>query len=309
MPELPEVESLRMGLSKVLIGKEIKDVKVLMGKLVSGSGTKRFADQNKIKEFQKKLKGKKISSVKRIAKNIIIEMQSGEIVLVHLKMTGQLVFSTSAVGRESEEGTKDSMVAGGHPITDSYTKTLPHKHTHIIFELDNGTLYYNDVRQFGYVLYFKNMQEALKQKQFDKIGLEPFDKNFSLKYFKEKISKKNKNIKSVLLEQDVVVGCGNIYADEICFASKVLPSRNCKTLTDTEINLIYKNIPKILSLAIAHGGSSISDYLLADGSRGNYARLHKVYGKSGLPCYVCKNILEKETIATRTTVYCKNCQK
>jgi formamidopyrimidine-DNA glycosylase len=304
MPELPEVESLRAGLEKVLKGRTVKDIEIRNGKLVSGSGTKRTASKKKSFEFVDNLKDKKILSVKRRAKNIFIELDTKEIILVHLKMTGQLVYENQKTGK-----VKNNIVTGGHPIEELYRQTLPHKHTHIIFTLDSGTLYYNDVRKFGYVLYYKDIDAAIEANHFSKIGLEPFDPAFTFQYFRDEIKKKNKALKTVLLEQSVVVGCGNIYADEVCFASKVLPSRNCKTLTDTEIKLIHKNIIKMLRHAIDLGGSSISDYLLADGSRGNFAREHKVYGRGGEKCEICKNILEKSVIAGRTTVFCLICQK
>jgi formamidopyrimidine-DNA glycosylase len=184
-----------------------------------------------------------------------------------------------------------------------------HKHTHIIFELSSGILHYNDVRKFGYVLYYKNISEAIRFGHFKNIGLEPFEKAFTLEYFQNEIRKKNKSIKTVLLEQSIVVGCGNIYADEICFASKVLPSRNCKTLSPEESKLLYQNIKSILKRAIKEGGSSISDYLLPDGTKGKYANSHKVYGRSGLSCSICGNILEKSIVSGRATVYCDVCQK
>jgi len=307
MPELPEVESLRLGLKKVLIGQKILSTKILNKKLISGNGTTRIADIKKEKEFISGLKDKNIISVERRAKNIIIKMENDSVIVIHLKMTGQLVYQDNK--NKKINAIRNNIITGGHPIIESYKQDLPHKHTHIIFELEKGMLYYNDVRQFGYVLYYENMAGAVGAGHFQKIGLEPFDKNFTLEYFKENIKKKNKNIKSVLLEQSIVVGCGNIYADEICFASKVLPMRNCKTLDDKEIKSLHSNIISILENAIAHGGSSISDYLLADGSRGNYARLHKVYGKYNTPCTVCKNLLKKTMISGRATVYCDICQK
>ena len=276
-------------------------------KIVSSNSNIRKPDQKKTSEFKNKIKNRKIVDIKRRAKNIIIELDDESIILIHLKMTGQLVYSPSLVGRGLGGGAKN--IIGGHPILDSYKNNLPNKHTHIIFKLDNGTLYYNDTRQFGYVLYYKSMDTAIEKKHFHKMGLEPLDKNFTLEYFKEKILLKNKNLKSVLLDQDVVVGCGNIYADEVCFASSVMPSRIANSLSANEIERVYNNIKDILSLAIKHGGSSISDYLLSDGSRGNYARLHKVYGKAGLACLTCKNILDKGIIAGRTTVFCNTCQK
>jgi formamidopyrimidine-DNA glycosylase len=299
MPELPEVEALRLGLEKKIVNKKILKIKVLKPKIVYSSGTVRRIDKKKVNEFINGVINKKIKSIKRLAKNLIIYLNDDSVLVIHLKMTGQLVFVNN----------KKEKTFGGHPINDTFTKNLPNKHTCIIFELDSGILYYNDIRMFGYVLYYKNILEAKRKGHFKNIGLEPFDKNFTLTHFKKELKNKKKNIKSVLLDQSIVNGAGNIYSDEICFASHVLPSKSCASLSDKEMTLIYNNLKKILSLAIAHGGSSISDYLLADGSRGNYARLHKVYGRAGEKCKVCKNILQKIIVAGRTTVYCTNCQK
>ncbi|MDQ1281855.1 MAG: Formamidopyrimidine-DNA glycosylase [Patescibacteria group bacterium] len=324
MPELPEVESLRLGLNKKIIGSKILNVKIIKPKLVSSNGTLRKVNKKKEEEFKKEIIGERIKQIKRVAKNLIIELNNEKILIVHLKMTGQLVFESKRthpksfpkyLGKDTSEqseeevGFKKERIIGGHPIIKSFTDDLPNKHTAIIFNLSNGTLFYNDVRMFGYVLYFKNILEAKNHGLFKNIGLDPFDKNFTLKYFKEGLGKTNRNLKATLLDQKIVTGCGNIYTDEVCFASKVLPKRNCKSLKEKDIENIYKNIKTILKSAIKHGGSSVSDYLLADWSRGNYAREHKVYGKGGEKCSVCKNILERKIIAGRATVYCKHCQK
>lgn len=299
MPELPEVESIRLGLEKKIINSKIKSVEVLKPKIIFGNGTKRRVSTKKIKEFKAGINGRKIKRLKRIAKNIILELDNEAVLIIHLKMTGQLVFLDKDKNR----------TLGGHPILESYTSSLPNKHTCLIFQLNNGQLFYNDVRMFGYVLYYKNILEAKKNNHFKNLGLDPFQKEFTLPYFEKEILKKNKNIKSVLLEQSIVTGCGNIYADEICFASHILPTRICKSLSPSEISLLYKNVKKILALAIKHGGSSVNNYLLIDGSRGNYARLHKVYGRAGQNCKICKTKLEKVIVAGRTTIFCKNCQK
>ncbi|MDQ5957305.1 MAG: Formamidopyrimidine-DNA glycosylase [Patescibacteria group bacterium] len=299
MPELPEVESIRLGLKKVLVGQNVLEVNVNEGKIVSSNSNIRVSNDKKITEFKSNIKNKSIISVERRAKNIIIKLNDLSVILIHLKMTGQLVY----------EDSKKNKIIGGHPIINSYTDNLPNKHTHIIFELDNGSLYYNDTRKFGYVLYYKSVEKAIEANHFKKIGPEPLEKDFTLKDFREGLLSKNKNLKQVLLEQEIVVGIGNIYADEICFASGLLPSKICNTLTSGEIESLYNNIKSILRLAIKHGGSSISDYLLADGSRGNYARLHAVYGRAGKPCKVCGNVLEKSKMAGRTTVFCPFCQK
>jgi formamidopyrimidine-DNA glycosylase len=320
MPELPEVEALRRGLVKYLIDSKILDVKVLQEKLIAGKGTTRKASPEKTKEFISKLKNKKIISIERRAKNLIFTLDTKEIILVHLKMTGQLVF-TPTTPSPSSGRRGNSAVLGGHPIQESELK-LPHKHTYIIFKLDNGNLYYNDVRQFGYVLYFPTSPKAsdgqvkILEEHFKGLGLEPFDKNFTLKYFKEKIEeiKKKKStvpIKKLLLDQTVVVGCGNIYCDEVCWASSVLPMRPVRSLKDEEIKKIYENIKKILDKAINSGGSSVANYLLADGKRGNYTDYHNVYQKDGAACKFkgCKGIIEKITFAGRGTHFCPVHQK
>jgi formamidopyrimidine-DNA glycosylase len=200
---------------------------------------------------------------------------------------------------------------GGHPIAETESNKLPHKHTYIIFTLNNGTLYYNDVRQFGYVLYYRDKSKLEEEEHFVDIGLEPFDKAFTLKYFKESLKGKTTPIKKLLLDQKIVVGCGNIYCDEVLWSSSVLPTRPGRSLKDSEIEKIYKNIIKILDKAIKSGGSSVANYLLADGKRGNYADYHNVYQKDGTKCKFpgCKGIIKKITFAGRGTHFCPVHQK
>jgi formamidopyrimidine-DNA glycosylase len=300
MPELPEVEALRLGLKTQLVGSKILGIKVKdgMGKLVSSNGTTRKADPLKITEFESKSTGRTITDLDRRAKNIMIHLDDGSLFLVHLKMTGQLVFVSN----------DNIKVLGGHPMQES-TQELPHKHTYITFELDTGTLYYNDVRQFGYVLYFPSYAEFTKLNHFDKLGAEPLSEDFDYNLFAKKLKAKKSPLKKVLLDQTIVVGCGNIYADEVCFASGVLPTRFCDTLTRNETQKLYNNIKRILQHAVDQGGSSIANYLLADGSRGNFADYHNVYGKKGKSCVVCGNVLSSSVVATRTTVFCTDCQK
>ena len=130
-----------------------------------------------------------------------------------------------------------------------------------------------------------------------------------MQIFEQNLKKQTGILKKVFLEQKAVVGLGNIYADEVCFEAGVLPNRNIKTLNKKEILALFEAIKKILVKAVDLGGSSIANYLLADGSRGNYAREHKVYGRAGKECLVCGNILQKTQLAGRTTVFCQICQK
>lgn len=281
MPELPEVESIRIGLEKSLLNKAILNVEIRNEKIVSSNSNIRTPNKHKTSEFKNSLINRKIISIKRRAKNIIVTLDNESIILIHLKMTGQLIVNGEI-----------------------------NKHTHIIFYINDGsTLLYNDTRQFGYVLFFKNIEEAISLGHMTRIGLEPMDSNFTFEFLHRNILNKKKNLKSVLLEQSIVVGCGNIYTDEICFASNVLPERICNTLTIEEIKSLHKNIKSVIQKAIKLGGSSVSDYKLSDGTRGGYARHHKVYGRVGLECFNCGNILEKSLIAGRTTVYCTKCQR
>ncbi len=309
MPELPEVENLRLGLERYIINQKILKIEVSKPKLVSGNGTKRIANPKKVKEFIEGVKNEKFLSVERRAKNLIFKLSHGKIILVHLKMTGQFAYSPfEASAKKGKPQKKKESMVGGHPIEISET-TLPNKHTHIIFYLDKGTLYYNDTRMFGYVLYYKNEKEFAKENHFKKYGLEPVDKNFTPKYFAENLNKKKSVIKKVLLDQDIVTGVGNIYADESLFEAGILPTRNANTLNKEEVSKLHKAINRIIRKAIKVGGSSVATYRLIDSSRGNYAREHKVYGKDGEECFICKTKLQKTLIGSRTTIYCKKCQK
>jgi len=298
MPELPEVESLRRSLKPYIIGKSIQSIIVYKPKLVSGSGTVRQPLEHKKQEFETQPIGAKITDITRVAKNLILHLSNGQVILVHLKMTGQLVYQDE----------KQNKVLGGHPIEVSESQ-LPNQHSHIIFELNQGTLYYNDVRMFGYVLLYPNLDTIYKLGHFDKIGLDPFDSQFTPQYLYKNLKNKKSKLKTVLLDQSIVTGLGNIYADEVCFRSGILPTRMAHTLTKKESDKLYQAITEIIPKAVEMGGSSIANYIMADGSRGTYAREHKVYGRAGRQCVICDATLQKTIINSRTTVYCQFCQK
>lgn len=297
MPELPEVENLRIGLEKNIIGQKILNVKVKKPKLVSGKGTFRVASNKKVTEFEKGLLGEIFQKIERRAKNLIFRFKSGKVLLVHLKMSGQFVYKS-----------KNKKVIGGHPIEIS-EKELPNKHTHVTFTLKKGVLYYNDTRMFGYLLYYPTNNHFDNTKHFELLGLEPLDKKFTPKFLEGSLKNKRGKIKAVLMNQEVVTGLGNIYADETLFESKINPTRETRSLKKEEIKLLHKNIIKIIKRAIKVGGSSVATYRLLDESTGNYAREHKVYGKFGEKCVRCNSLLKKTEVQTRTTIFCPNCQK
>ncbi|MBI3305631.1 DNA-formamidopyrimidine glycosylase, partial [Candidatus Nomurabacteria bacterium] len=188
-------------------------------------------------------------------------------------------------------------------------RELPNKHTHVIFELERGTLFYNDTRMFGYLLYYSTIELFEGGNHFEALGLEPLEKNFTINYFAESLQKKKGKIKAVLMSQDIVTGIGNIYADEILFEAKIDPSRIASSLKPNEVAKLHGKIIDIMRRAIKAGGSSVATYRMLDESRGNYAREHKVYGKGGKMCLRCAKPLEKTIIQSRTTIFCPRCQK
>lgn len=299
MPELPEVENLRQGLEQKILEQKILSVKVHKPKLVSGKGTLRTASNKKVKEFEKGLKGEVFLKVDRRAKNLIFNFKNGKVLLVHLKMSGQFVY---------KDNKSNTRIIGGHPIEIS-EKELPNKHTHVIFELNKGILYYNDTRMFGYLLYYPTQTHFESDEHFKLLGLEPMDNKFTANYLEESLKQKTGKIKAVLMNQEIVTGLGNIYADESLFESKIQPTRKASSLTKEEVKKLYTAIVRIIKRAIKVGGSSVATYKLLDESSGNYAREHKVYGKSGQKCTVCSTNLVTTTVQTRTTVFCPKCQK
>ena len=306
MPELPEVENLRQGLKHTILGQRILKIEIRKPKLVSGKGTLRQASTAKKTEFIDGIIGEKFTSIERRAKNLIFKLSHGKIVLAHLKMSGQFAYKTN-------KGLKT--VEGGHPIELS-EKELPNKHSHVIFELEKGTLYYNDTRMFGYLLYFPNEKAFEMENHFEAYGVEPLSKQFTTKYFFEALKNKKGHargragkIKALLMNQKIVTGLGNIYADESLFESKIRPDRSASSISKSEVEKLYKAIIHIMKRAIKVGGSSVATYHLLDDTRGNYAREHKVYGKDGKMCVNCKKPLQKILIQTRTTIFCPRCQK
>ncbi len=297
MPELPEVENLRRGLERSVVGQKIKKVIVHKPKLVSGKGTIRSANKKKVQEFIVGLTGETFISIERRAKNLLFKLSGDKLILAHLKMSGQFAY----------EPTKGKKIMGGHPIELS-ENSLPNKHSHIIFELTGGTLYYNDIRMFGYALYFPSSSKFEKENHFGEYGAEPFSAEFSLSYFSKALKNKKSKIKSVLMGQDIVTGVGNIYADESLFEARISPVRSADSLTKEEIKKLHKAIVRIMKKATEVGGSSVATYRLIDKSKGNYAREHKVYGKSGKMCTRCGKPLKTIQIQSRTTVFCPNCQ-
>lgn len=309
MPELPEVENLRLGLVKNILDQKILSVDVSKPKLISGKGTRRTISTSKKAEFIKGITAERIISIERRAKNLLFRLSHGKLLLVHLKMSGQFVYlpshKASARRGKARGGEK---VIGGHPIELSET-TLPNKHSHVIFTLQNGMLYYNDTRMFGYLLYYPNAQAFEKENHFALYGVEPLSKEFTSTYLFDSLKKKTGKIKAVLMDQKIVTGLGNIYADESLFESKIRPDRKASSISKLEAKKLHKAIVRIIKRAVQLGGSSMATYRLLDNTRGNYGREHKVYGKDGEKCSTCGTPLKKIIVGGRTTIFCPTCQK
>lgn len=289
MPELPEVETVKRGLSKNIIGKTISNFSCDVPKMINKS----------VKAYAKTIKGLKLVAVERRAKMVILRLSKGWNVLVHLKMTGQLVFHD-----------KKKCVIGGHPIKEGAT-CLPNKFTHVTFTFsDKSQLYYNDVRKFGWLRLYNN-EELAKALAAMKMGPEPLSKEFSLKYFQQltKTGKNRKRVKQFLMENQNLVGVGNIYSDEVCFYAGVKPDKPVAKLTAQQIKKIYEGIQKILKAAIKAQGTTVSDYRNADGEVGGYAKQLKVYQRYGEKCYRCKGKVVRMKIGGRTSSFCLKCQK
>jgi len=279
MPELAEVETVKRSLAKHVVGKTIEEVYVHLPKLVSSAKTVRAPSEAKTRTFLSAQIGSSITSLERKGKHILIHLNKGSL-LVHLRMTGKLLWNAN---RNTE------------------------KHTHIEWKLNGGWMSYNDVRAFGSVLYFEDQERANETLQ--NVGADPSALIEDKEHIISQIKSSKKAIKALLLDQHIISGIGNIYADEILFASGIRPQTKAHKLSRKAIHNILDNSYSILNHAIDEGGSSISDYVDSNGKRGGYAKYHKVYGRAGKPCATCGTTLSSTRIAQRMTVFCKKCQK
>lgn len=288
MPELPEIETIRNGLRRFVLNQAISSFEIKDKKLPI-----KATDLNKIK-------GDKFSDVLRLGKLLIFTFKkSDKKLLVHLKMTGQLVYL--------EEKT---LLAGGHSEKKKHNLQLEDL-KHIRFQINfanNHKLVLNDTRRFAYVRLVGEKDFFEVKKRF---GLEPLSiKEFSYSNFLKLIDKRpRKNIKAFLLDQSLIAGIGNIYADETLFASRVSPKRTVGSLKEIEKKKIFDNIRRILKLAVAKRGTTFSDYVDAEGKSGGFVKLLKVYGRNGKKCPNCKGEIEKIRVAGRGTHYCPKCQR
>jgi formamidopyrimidine-DNA glycosylase len=270
MPELPEVETIKRQLSTRIKNRTIEGVKVNLSKII----------KYPIRGFKRTVINSRIEQVKRRAKLLIIKLSNNYNLLIHLKMTGQLIFNGQ-----------------------------PNKYTHLIFYFKDKTwLSYNDLRQFGFVKLIKgkDLSAYLSKESY---GPEPLSKEFTLEVFKSLLKKRKKlRIKPFLMNQQIIAGIGNLYADEILFYAGVRPARRAQSLKLEEIKKVFKQIKRVLKLGIKKKGSSAEDYLDADGREGNFVPLIQVYQRTGQPCKKCGAKIEKIKIGQRSAHFCPKCQ-
>ena len=311
MPELPEVETIRRGLAKFIEHAIISRVEILCDKSFIGP-----------KEV---VEGQEIVAINRRGKALLIELKNSITMMIHLRMTGQLIFR--ACGTEDgknltkmvDSGQFDgkladqSSFAGGHP-TDSFFTALPNTQTRVIFEITDqkgqqiGTLFFNDQRKFGFVKPIPTT-EVEDDAFIKKLAKEPWDMSFD-EFKKNLMRHKAAPVKATILDQSVIAGVGNIYADEALFDAKIHPARETGSLKDDEIKNLLTAIAKVMDASINSGGSTMATYVRADGTKGDYLeKFAQVFRRENLPCYRCGTEIIKTRIAGRGTHICPNCQK
>lgn len=327
MPELPEVETVRRGLQRLLPGRKVVAVENDWAKSFPNAGA----------DVQRFLIGAGVVAVARRAKVLLIELSSNYSLVIHLKMTGQLVFvgqPVIAVASSSKEhiareaaiaaepdsnirtskfdllsSSRELRFGAGHP-NDSLIGELPDKSTRVRLTFDDGSqLFFNDQRKFGWMRLLPT-PEVMNLDFFQKVGPEPLAADFSWQDFRARLLRRPKSgIKAVLLDQTIIAGVGNIYADESLWEAKIHPLTPVHSLNDRQIKVLRASLRAVLRLSIDKGGSSDRNYVNAEGKKGSYISFARVFRREGKPCGRCGTIIIKIRVASRGTHICPKCQK
>jgi len=282
MPELPEVETIRRRLSELIVGKKISNLEVRRARSFQGDSSLVLNQQ--------------ILAVKRRAKLLQLQLSNGQTILVHLKMTGQLILVQADGNR----------VGGGHPTAD-WTASLPSTHTRVIIEFADGDkLFFNDQRVFGWL---KLADPAAVAAEFAKYGPDINDPGLKLDLFKLKLSKTRRPIKLALLDSALVAGLGNIYVCDALNLAKINPVRPANSLKSAEIELLFKAAQHVISRGIALNGTTFDGkFVDVSGFAGHYQDEALVYARENQPCKNCGALVIKIRQGGRGTYYCKGCQ-
>lgn len=282
MPELPEVETIRRGLLEYIPGLKISEVKVFCEKSFLGP--------------TEMILGAKVCDLRRFGKALVIDLDNKVSIICHLRMTGQMIYR----GKQA--------FAGGHP-SESFVEKLPNKQTRVEIEFEDGSkLFFNDQRKFGFMKPVPT-EEVLKDKFISSLAPEPWQMTGKELY--ERLQRhKGAPIKAVILDQKVICGLGNIYADEALFFAKIHPERKAGTISLSEAEVLVQGAREVMERSLEAGGSTMATYVKADGTRGNYLDLFaKVFGREGLPCERCGAEIVKIRVAGRGTHICPQCQR
>lgn len=284
MPELPEVETIRRGLAGLILKEKIERTEVLCAKSFRGEPVEG-----------------EILALRRRGKALLIDLAGGETLLIHLRMTGQLIFEAKGARRKEER------FAAGHP-NENFVAELPNKQTRVIFYLSNGTLYFNDQRKFGFIQRMKTA-EVEKDGFIRRLAKEPWEMTGE-ELAAALVRHKKAAIKAVILDQEVMAGLGNIYADEALFRAGIHPERRAGGISLGETEKLLEAAKAVMEKSIELGGSTMRNYVKADGTRGNYLDLFaKVYGRDGEKCLECGAEIQKIKVGGRGTHFCPQCQR
>ncbi|CAM3146596.1 bifunctional DNA-formamidopyrimidine glycosylase/DNA-(apurinic or apyrimidinic site) lyase [Leuconostoc rapi] len=273
MPELPEVETVRRGLEKLIIGNQIKQIKLPYPKVITGDS----------QAFVTGVLNATFKAIDRRGKYLLIRLSNGHTIVSHLRMEGQ--YSVEPLG------------------------TSPYKHTEIIFELDDQrAVFYNDTRRFGRMVLTTTDHEAVEVQSLGKLGPEPTDMSLTLAYMVDIFSRSKKPVKSFLLDQNKIAGIGNIYADEVLWQSKIHPETPANELSEIELATLRQNIISEMKMAIKNHGTTVHSFSNVFGEVGQFQNKLEAYGRVGQPCLRCGEPLVKIKVGQRGTTYCPVCQ-
>lgn len=280
MPELPEVETLKLGLEKYLVGHKILNLEIKDKKLFEGEA--------------KNVAGAKVTGIRRFGKGLIIDLDNKYSIAIHVKLTGQLVFRNK----------KNKNL----PIVKPITSVLPNKFTRAIFELDGDSfLHFNDVRRFAWIKILKT-EDVQKLPFFNELGPEPLS-DLTIEQFNNIIKSSISPIKVLLMDQKKIGGIGNIYANDALFDSQISPKRPAKSLSKGEIKRLYDSVIKVLERGLKYHGASDLNFVDILGQSGKYQQHFLVYGQKGQKCKRCGGTIQRISLGGRGTFYCPACQK
>jgi len=289
VPELPEVETVRRGLQELIVSRKVKGAREI-------ASPKSFPNSEAdVRQF---LIGASVVAVRRRAKVLLIDLSSDYTVVVHLKMTGQLVFRA-----------EDVAFGAGHP-NDSLINELPDRSTRVVIDFADGShLYFNDQRKFGWMKLYPTV-EVPNINFMQKVGPEPLEDDFTPELLYKRLQRrKNTTIKAAILDQTVLAGVGNIYADEGLWGAKIHPATRVKDVPQEQIQDLWREIREVMTLAIEKGGSTDKNYVNAEGKKGSYLDFARAFRREGLGCPRHPDVLiEKIRVAGRGTHICPACQ-